>query len=210
MNRDQSLALLNEYYYSRQQNAHTGDCVGHVQNIAEQILKAMVAADEIERMGLRIKTLECERDAWRESSDAYKADLVASDSAHEPCPVEAKERARNVHYALIEQFDLKDTPTANSTVRVMLERLAGLSPPPGESLAVEQRNKLAKYIVNRGQVSGHDHACAQCVPDSEILQPGFQCYFHLAEDICRTRSALTKGGEQPPWPHFDLMPGRVK
>jgi hypothetical protein len=84
MNRDQSLALLNEYYYSRQQNAHTGDCAGHVQKIAEQILQAMVAADEIERMGLRIKTLECERDAWRESSDAYKADLVASDSTPEP------------------------------------------------------------------------------------------------------------------------------
>jgi hypothetical protein len=39
---------------------------------------------EIERMGLRIKTLECERDAWRGSSDAYKAEAA---SAHEPCPV---------------------------------------------------------------------------------------------------------------------------
>lgn len=37
---------------------------------------------QIDRLGLRIRTLECERDAWRGSSDAYKAEAQSTSN----CP----------------------------------------------------------------------------------------------------------------------------
>jgi len=64
-----------------------------------------------------------------------------------------------------------------------------------KSSVIEERDQLARWIVRMGPTIT-DHACAQCVPGGEIVHEGFQCTYHLALDIDRTRSTLTKPGEQ--------------
>lgn len=48
--------------------------------------------------------------------------------------------------------------------------------------AVAERLRFAQYIVLNcgGDNRIRDHACQQCVPGGEIVQPGFVCAYHTA------------------------------
>jgi hypothetical protein len=78
----------------------------------------------------------------------------------------AKERARDVHYVLIEQFGLRDTPIANHDIRRILEALAGCH---------EVRCHCGKH--------GWEPDCAKIV---DIMG------FHYLDKPC---TGLTKGAE---------------
>jgi hypothetical protein len=46
----------------------------------------------------------------------------------------------------------------------------------------ELATTFARYIMAHvGKL--RDHACARCAPESEILEPGFVCAWHRAEDV---------------------------
>lgn len=45
--------------------------------------------------------------------------------------------------------------------------------------AVNSHDQWAKWIVQRGP-GLPDHACAECLPHSDMLKPGFQCVYHEA------------------------------
>jgi hypothetical protein len=49
---------------------------------------------------------------------------------------------------------------------------------------VSERDKLkiwAKWIVRQNVYP--DHACAECVPHSDILKPGYLCPYHEAKEF---------------------------
>lgn len=53
--------------------------------------------------------------------------------------------------------------------------------------ALNSHDRWAKWIIQRG-LGLPDHACAECVPHSDMLVAGFQCVYH---------EALAAAGEQP-------------
>jgi len=62
---------------------------------------------------------------------------------------------------------------------------AGCNTPPEEVRTVKTHDGdepallvAASYIRRQG--GQHDHACAQCVPHSDVLVDGFVCYYHQA------------------------------
>lgn len=49
-----------------------------------------------------------------------------------------------------------------------------------------ERLKLAKHVARAASVHPervHDHACAECIPDGEIIISGFRCAVHLALSV---------------------------
>jgi hypothetical protein len=94
-----------------------------------------VLASDYERLELRIKTLECERDAWRASSDAYKAEAA---SAHEPCRDDYQ-----ADYAAalrqIAELNLSDQRLAYEAQRIAKDALS-LPPRAAQPPAAEQQS----------------------------------------------------------------------
>lgn len=78
---------------------------------------------------------------------------------------------------------LIDEAIAALTVETRAESLVDWK--ASHELAVEQRGRLARYILMHlsGDRRVKDHACAQCAPESEIITPGFVCAYHLAQGI---------------------------
>lgn len=50
----------------------------------------------------------------------------------------------------------------------------------------------ASWVIRGG--AHQDWACAQCVPHSDVLSPGFQCYYHRAESVLAERDISHDGG----------------
>ncbi len=52
---------------------------------------------------------------------------------------------------------------------------------PKSESANAMLDRWANWILNHPPSYGGDHACAQCYPKSEIIQPGFVCAYHEAD-----------------------------
>lgn len=77
------------------------------------------------------------------------------------------------HKVLSAEWDASTPPSDNDRLRADLnaanERIAELT-------------GIAKNVARLGDPP-LDHACAECVPHSDIIVDGFQCYYHKAVAI---------------------------
>lgn len=64
----------------------------------------------------------------------------------------------------------------------------------GNSQDAKDAARMAKWIVQRG-LELPDHACAQCVPHSDILKPDFVCAYHFAAAMAAAPSPAE--GDKP-------------
>ena len=78
---------------------------------------------------------------------------------------------------------LRDGWASKTDVEMALEVLA--SPPPSVQGVVQEQwlHAAAKWIVRERSDIHKDHACGRCVPDGEIVKPGFACIYHEAVDV---------------------------
>lgn len=100
---------------------------GHFRQALENGAKANELQREVARLQLRIRTLECERDAWKGSSDAYKAETA---SALEP-PADDAEVNRCLYVAGLKQDDASHAAhvTACKVLAAEVRRLRSTPPP---------------------------------------------------------------------------------
>ena len=90
----------------------------------------------------------------------------------------------DVDFAKLLERQLAESREENARINKSLNNASAIY-----DAACEQRDRLAKWIVNNPPKYGGDHACAECYPHSHCLINGFQCGYHTA-------LAAVKGGKQ--------------
>lgn len=156
------------------------------------------AADEIER-------LQRERDDWKNAAQELDRQRAAGWPVHEPAAPTSEarillDRAVDVMAALHRAFepmeDVEGVPAMvnPAAVRSFVDALADIDyqryrlrddVPPPATHTQWQRDRLATYLAKH-RPALPDHACAQCVPDGEIVVEDFECCYHMALRIVGT------------------------